>query len=548
MSRKDIGICCCLALSALILATIGSEKSIPKALPPPLAPHYLPESWEPDDDNGLDDSIRFLRELTLRPQDFIESSFPKVYVAAAEALVLHTAGDGIERLYASNPERFVHAAFRTGFAISALFFAGAVLFTFAGARAFHGPFESAFAALAVLLNVGVLTHAHFAVYDVHLLFFEALLLYLVLRGATLPWLTVAVALMASIKYTGLLFYPLAPLAVFIRSGRFPGPRDLLKSVGILAAVFLALNPYAAIELPRFVHDLGVIYFTRTMFKGFHGSGVAFGTHIDNLMEAGPFFVLLAAAAFVSAVFTRRRSMLQRLSLLAFLLYYMLSGWSRFNAVRFSLPLVVPLALLIAPLLESLLRFRRRLVTAFVCAGAIWAALACVEADSLFYRDSRIAARRFIDSHGCATVASLSRTAYVRPALPEGTGVSINLSQAAPAQPARYYRLQSLYRKLLRRPPAETVAPEAGDIDHFEINRRHLAALDPECIVLSSFDVKKYFDEPDAFPETTRFLNELIAGRLGYAVARRFKTPTYLVGQIEFVNPEIVVLTRDSRAR
>ncbi len=547
MKRTDIWICLGLALLAFILATIGSGMSIPRSAPTALAPAYLPESWEPDEDNGLDDSLRFLHNLSLRPTDFIEAAFPKEYVAAVYALVFRCTGISLDTAYSNHPEWFISAAYRAGFAVSALFFAGAVVLIFLSARLSFSRVSSFYAALGLALNVLALTQAHFAVYDVHLLFFETLLLYLILKGAAAPWLSVAIGLMASTKYTGLLFFPMVPITLFFRTGRFLRIGVVAGCLLIAGAVFLVLNPYAIIEFPQFLHDLGVIYFTRSFFKGFHGGQLAFMTHLDNLVAGGLFIAILTLAAVLAALLTKNRSRIEQVGLAVLFLYYLLSGWSRFNAMRFTLPLTAPLALLVAPFVERLMSLRRKWVPILLSAGFVWAFAVCCEADLLFYRDSRVMARRFIEEHRCTSVATFCRPAYVQPALPERMAVWLNLSQTQPRQTPLYYRLQSFYRRILGRAPAPSTN-QGPDINHYELNRTVLASSAPECIVISSFDIGRYFAEPNAFPETTRFLRELITGRLGYRVAARFQTRTYLVSRIEFINPEIIVLERVSPAK
>jgi len=542
MNRTDLWICGGLAIAALTLATIGAEKSIPRSCPQTLTAEYLPESWEPDDDNGLDDSLKFLREMSIRPTDFIEASFPKLYGAAVSAVLFRRLGSGLDDLYAEEPIRFVRLAYRAGFAVTALFSAALVVMLFLAARTSCSRPASVVAALALMLNTGVLTHAHFAVYDVHLLFFETLLLFLMVRGTGSVWLGAVAGALISVKYTGALFLPAMILDQRLKAGTFPRLRSIAASIGLAGAVFVVLNPYVLLDAPRFLHDIGVIYFTRSSFKGFRGESLAFSSHFTNLVEGGVFLAVLSLAAVFLAAVSRRRLRIEQVGLAAFLVFYLLSGWSRFNAVRFSLPLLPPLALLVAPLVDRLLRWRPRLSTAGLLLGLLYSFGACCETDLLFYRDSRLAARRFVDERGFQRVAGMGRPAYIQPAVPERGAVWLRPAQAPAAQPSLYYRAQDLYRRVLGREPASPpVAPT--NVDYYEVNRAQLVESDAVAVVLSSFDTSRYFAQPEAFPPTTLFLGDLIGGRLGYSVAGRFQTRTYLVSRVEFVNPEIVVLER-----
>ncbi|MEW6366217.1 MAG: phospholipid carrier-dependent glycosyltransferase [Acidobacteriota bacterium] len=543
MSRRDIWIAIILGALAIVLGTLGSARSIPEVVEPALEPHYLPESWEPDDDNGIDDALRFLRNGTLRPADFIEAGFPKYYVAIVYAAVYRTSGRDLDALYAGNPGAFVREAYVTGFAVSALFFALAVVFVYLTARRCCTAFASLCAALLVALNSGIVTHAHFAVFDVHLLFFEALLFFLIVRGSSPVRQAVAAGLMAATKYTGLLLFPIIPGVVCARTGTRPHARSLALWVLAVGVTFFVLNPYALIELPRFVHDLGVIYFTRSMFKGFQGTSLAFSTHLVNLSQTGLFFAVASLAALGSALLTKRRSELQTSGLIGFFTIYLLTGWSRQNAMRFSLPLCLPLALLAAPFVDRLMGKTRRWTRAIMCLGLLWSFAECCETVSMFYRDSRIQARSLVDQKGYRTVGSLGRMAYVQPAIPVGSLRQLRLGQPAPKQPDLYYRAQALYRRIRGLPPAETPPVRDSTMDYYSANRDALDAAAPDALVLSSFDVLRYFSQPAAYPQTTRFLQDLTTGKLGYRLVARFQTRTYLIRHVEFLNPEILVLER-----
>ncbi len=543
MIIADRWIAAVLAALALLLATLGGGNAIPQAAPENLSDGYLPESWEPDDDNVLDDGLRFLREGTLRPGDFIEASLPRYYASAVYALVFRRGGDGLEHLFAADRFGFVRTAYRAAFGVTGLCLAAAAVLIFFCARTACGPVASACAALAVILNTGVLVHAHFAVVDVHLLCALSLFLLIALRGGSATLLAAVIGLMASIKYTGGMLFPLVPAVVYMRTGAPPKIIRTALQFLVSAVIFILLNPFTLIDLPRFIHDLGVIHFTRSTFKGFHGGALAFSTHLTNLRDMSTPLSILSVLAFLYAIMSRRRSRLQVLGLVTFLAYYALTGWSRFNAQRFSLPLVVSLALLIAPLVEVLLARTRRLGVAMVAAAYLWAGAAAIEADSLFYRDSRIVARASIESRGYRRIGTFARAAYTQPSIPPGTAVSLQLVQPEPVKPDLYYRAQALYRRILGRPPAPTPPAPDTQSDFATMNREMLTSAAPDAIVLSSYGFGRYLQDPQAFPTTTRFYEDLIGGHMDYTIVARVRTPMVLLRYAEFVNPEIFVLER-----
>ncbi|MBI2837925.1 MAG: hypothetical protein HYX75_06410 [Acidobacteria bacterium] len=530
-----------LAALALVLATLGGGNAIPQAAPDRLSDGYLPESWEPDDDNVLDDGLRFLREGTLRPGDFIEASLPRYYASATYALVFRRAGDGLEHLFAADRFGFVRTAYRAAFGVTGLCFAAAAVLIYLCARTACGPVASACAALTLILNTGVLVHAHFAVVDLHLLCALSLFLLIALRGGSATLLAAVIGLMASIKYTGGMLFPLVPAVVCMRTGAAPKIIKTALQFLVSAVIFILLNPFTLIDLPRFIHDLGVIHFTRSTFKGFHGGAMAFSTHLTNIRDMSTPLAILSVLAFLYAIMSRRRSRLQVLGVVTFLAYHALTGWSRFNAQRFSLPLVVPLALLIAPLVETLLARAKTLGVALLAAAYVWAGAAAIEADSLFYRDSRIVAQAFIESRGYRRIGSFARPAYTQPSIPPGRGVGLHLAQPEPVKPDLYYRAQELYRRILGRPPAPAAPAPDAQPDFAAMNREMLISAAPDAIVLSSYGFGRYLQDPQAFPPTTRFYEDLIGGRLGYTIVARVRTPTTLLRHLEFVNPEIVVL-------
>lgn len=542
----DQWLCAGLAVAAFALATIGSGRSIPEVAQAKLTEGYLPESWEPDDDNGLDDSLRFLRDLTISPTDFIEASFPKHYIAIAYAVVFHRTGDALDAAYADAPARFVRTAYLTGFAISALFFAGAAVLTFLTARIEQSRAASAVAALAIVFNTALISHAHFAVFDLHLVFFVSLLLYLFVRKADPVWLAVTIGAAASTKYTGVLLFPLVPLADYLQSGSIPRLSRLLKHLVIAGAVFLALNPMCLIELPRFVHDLGVIYFTRHSFKGFEGGAPGVVTLLTNVAVSSSVLAPLMLLGFVSAASRKSRSRIEIAGICAALTYYMLSAWSRLDGMRFCLPLLPPLALLLAPLIDRMRAKGRALAPIVTVPLLVGGFAASIETVSLFYRDPRFEARRRLSA--CESVGVISRMSYVHPAAPAESATAFTLIGPKPRQSDLYYKLQRHYRRVLgREPPPPPPPPQDSGTDYYEANVTALESLEAGCLVLSSFDTARFFEQPGAFPATTRFLQDLLAERLGYRVVTRLRTRTHLVSHVDFLNPEIVILEKSGDA-
>lgn len=242
----------------------------------------------------------------------------------------------------------------TGRFISALAGAVTVVLVFLLCLLFTNLLGSLVASLTLVLAPGHVVHSQFQTSDALGTLLCALALYGVARVVrreetnSRAWLGVGVlaGLFAGARYSGLVLVPVVvALALFDgkRKGAAPWSAASMAAVGAAIGFFLA-TPGVLFEWSSFIRD-----FTYESGHVREGHGIVFaGTssgylfHIGNLMEAfGAFSMLLGVIGLVVWVGSRS---LVAVAVAAFaVLYYLLIGSAEVKFLRYTLPLLVPLA-------------------------------------------------------------------------------------------------------------------------------------------------------------------------------------------------------------
>jgi hypothetical protein len=297
--------------------------------------------------------------------------------------------------------------------------------------------------------------------------------------------------------------------------------EVASVMAAAAAGFLIGTPYALLDPQAFVSDLAFNHQTRFEYKGLVGASTSYVAYLHLLADAltGPFFVATAAGVVVAAARAIARDRVAVVLLSAFLAPYLLVASSGHQALRFLAPVLPAAAWLAAMGLAVVPSAAARRAAALLVLGR--AALGSVLVVRLFFVDSRLAARRWIEAHvpPGATVDLIANIPGYAPALPPGRTL-----RAVP----------TLGREMA---PAERFAEAAA---------RYPAEASPWLLLTASY-YERFLEHPEQKPERTAFFRDLLEGRGGFEVAARFRQQGWLRPPVEFVDPEIVVLRKRQEA-
>jgi hypothetical protein len=292
-------------------------------------------------------------------------------------------------------------------------------------------------------------------------------------------------------------------------------------IPILAAAamagFLLGTPFAALEPRAFLSDLAFNDQTRFEYKGLTGASSSFAAYL-GLAEDGLTLPVLAMAAAGMIVAIARGAQGDRLCpvLAAGLLApYLLVASSGHQALRFLAPAFPAAAVLAALGTLSMPSVPiRRAAAGLLVARAAFASLLVVR---LFFVDSRAQASRWLEAHTAPgdTIDVIANNPGYAPAIPAGRALRIVPTLSREMAPAERF--------------AEAAAAYAADAAPW--------------LVLTASYYERFLDHPEQHPERTRFFEDLLEGRGGFEVAARFRQSGWRRPEVEFVDPEIVILRR-----
>ena len=292
--------------------------------------------------------------------------------------------------------------------------------------------------------------------------------------------------------------------------------DLVRTAAAAVGGFVLGTPYALVEPRRFLSDLAFNDQTRFEYKGLTGEATSFGAYLD-LAASGltmPLLAAMAAGLVVAAARSVQRDRLCPVLIAGAIAPYLLVAASGHQALRFLAP-VFPAATILGALgLMSIPRdFARHGAIGIVIARS---ALASVLVVRLFFVDSRAAAARWLEAN-----------------VPAGETIDLIANNAgyAPAPAGRPVRI------------VPTLSREMAPADRFaEAAARYPAEASRFLVLTASFH-ERFLDHPGQHPERSRFFADLLAGRGGFETVARFRQQGWRRPDVEFVDPEIVILRR-----
>src|SRR5712691_48551 len=293
--------------------------------------------------------------------------------------------------------------------------------------------------------------------------------------------------------------------------------DVAVVIVAAAAGFLIGTPYALLDSRGFLSDLALNHQTRFEYKGLVGASTSYLAYVRLMRDAltGPFVVATAAGAVVAAGRAGAGDGAAAVVLAGLLAPYLLVASSGHQALRFLAPALPAAAWLAAMGLAALPSAAARHAGAVLVLAR--AALGSVLVVRLFFVDSRLAARRWIEEHVPAgsTVDLIANNPGYAPALPPGRSLRV----------------------------VPTLSREMAPADRFaEAAARYPAEASPWLVLTASY-YERFLEHPDQRPERARFFNDLLAERSGFEVAARFRQEDWLHPPVEFVDPEIVILRK-----
>jgi Dolichyl-phosphate-mannose-protein mannosyltransferase len=554
----------------------------------------LPARWHPDE--KADTGARMARELSLRPDSFVNPSLP-LYVQLPFVWAQQAASDrGLVAGFGADP------LFLCRF-LSALAGAGAVLLLgVISLRTAPGlaPWPAWFLAAAP----GFVNLCHFATPEAWLLLGCAATLLLCLdhaAGRAPAWLLgLALGLTASTKYTGAALLPAVVAAGWLRERPPAGRSDralltvaggaalalaaalaasgpalaarlhlkdarllhpaaaaafvdglgrsallggaalvalavlsawprtsawgsrlcrrelLVVGLAALAGFFLG-TPFAAVDPLAFLSDLAFNAQTRAEYKGLVGESTSFLAYLGLLGDALTWPLVAAAIVGLGVALTEAGQMPSSLILfLGGIAPYLLVASSGHRAMRFLAPLLPAAAWLAARGIAGIVRPPRAaaVVRSAVLARALLGSLLIVR---LFFRDSRQEAEQWIEAHvpAGATMDLIANHAGYAPRLPEG--------------------------RTLRLVP--TLSREMAPKERFLEAAANYPGEASDWLILTASFYERFLEHPDQQPERARFFGDLLAGRGTFEVAARFRQEGFWRPEVEFVDPEIVILKK-----
>jgi hypothetical protein len=353
-------------------------------------------------------------------------------------------------IFGSHADQYFVNAILAGRILSVLFSTATIVVTYRLASLAFGPVTGLVAALLVSVSGLLIQLAHFATPDSTTLFFMALSLLALLEAHRSPrtrsYVVAGVAIGAATGteyHMGLLVLPLLAAWALTPDRRLGW---LLGALASVVGTFIVLNPYALVDFPSFwgalVHSVRIrTVDSQIQYQNrWERYGPAWLFVVQYSLGYGVGYALTVWMLLGAAVAALRRRAVDWILLSWVLPYFVLVTLSPAKFMRYSAPLLIPLAILAARAAVEAFSGSIRLRRSLIVAAAAFALLYSVSYDAAYAglfasTDPRLAAEQWAAQH----VTPHSAVAFEQP--PDGL-VNLPLFMAADglqtcfSQPAR----------------------------------------------------------------------------------------------------------------
>lgn len=448
---------------------------------------------------------------------------------------------------------------------------GTIALSFLVARTASGLFAARVIALLLATSAGFVVYNHFLTCDAPLLFWMLLAFFVaqrILRSAissnyVATGLLTGVA--AATKYNGLAIGITLVVAHLLSAERGPlfriaSHRRLLLGLVMIPAGFILANPYSVLEWRKFSADFLYNYAVSPRYEG--QSGYGYGKFIAAIPQliGSPAAWLVAGAALASLMVILGRRRLASFEAKTFalatatvLLYFAKMGAFPRVPMRFVLPVIPFLLLLIAPALQAAAR-RPRLVSLLIAPVIIYNCACSFVVGTRFNQDPRTGAQWWMLQHlGRDRTIESSGGSPHWAKLPELNAAETKADRpvwekrknrdALDVRMPRFNRRAELFQTIFA--GDERVIPHLAEheksADERPFSEIELQQRNPDVITLHSFDY-------DSASETARaYYDLLLQGKLSYRVAFDVSTPAppkwAYPSDIDFLSGRMTILER-----
>ncbi len=445
-----------------------------------------------------------------------------------------------------------------------LMFVGIVYATLRISARFAGDRAAAIVALLTATSAGIVLQAHFLTADVPVLLWMLVAFYVSqsilfdgrMRTYLFAGLWVGVA--TATKYNGLAVGLAIPIFHFYANRERPWrsilfDRRLFAGVALVIVGFVLANPYSVLDFQRFAADFAYNYAVTPVYNGANASHYGFGVFLHYIPDiiGWPATAACALACVFAITRLRSASREERASVAAalgvFLLYFLEFGRPPRIETRFVLPVVSFLLIASAPFWAvALSRYRVFGATAAVALLA-YNILASYYVGKRFSEDPRMLVQAWLRANVPAheTVESSTYT----PRWNRHAGIDID-DVRMPTVSGRKRVLSRVFAA--NESMLEDISSREQEANLNWYAPGALTQRRPAFVAVDSMFYDRFLNLRGAggdYPEINRFVNDLLANKLGYHVVFDRTTqasPAWLYPRdMDFVDNRMVVLARDA---
>lgn len=546
----------------------------------------LPQMWHPDEAAwNVVPALQMLRTRDFNPHFFVHPSFHLYLLGAIFApyvLFLKLTGAIREAApFIKDYPSFITVIFILGRLLSAILASATVYLIYLMTRklyknALAGVYSAAFLAV----TMAFVNLAHFATTDITLIFLVVLSLYialLIVEDASIApryyiIFGLVCGLAVSTKYNAVFIIIPAFLTLIFDAANSRGfkikllyryifNKKALALFASFAAGFLAGTPFSVLAFGAFLQDIIFQFFTRSGYKGFQDARPGYVMTLIHLYASGgALFFVLSVFGFIygiwDAITAKRKSFW---IIFSFIFIYGVSlCLNKVSALRYVVILLPFLNIFNGAALYAFLNIKyipRFISCAIVLIIFVYSFLFSACACFKIKYDSRYAAGDWIKNNinSKAFIEVYDRPLGYLPDIPAfyKNAASVPVvygaqSEVNPRDMEKIARIKTALKLKTSKSYSENKGDSISYADSLKIyyNSAALNKRNPQFIILSSGLYHRFLQHPEAYPDMTKYFNNLISEKENYKIAAKFKTKTILNADPEFINPEIIILKRN----